>query len=144
MRTMYTKSDDIKIMIGNETDEIIEKLFDSFFTNISRKFRAINERSEFVFDSPDLLFYKCHKISLNRGGLYIDSPKWFKNNKVTSHKNDWKRFESNNKSIALNILFVLYKSKEIRHPYKSKHNLNRENQQILLMITDDKYDIILL
>ena len=29
-----------------------------------------------------------------------------------------------------------YNAKEIRHAYKSKHNLKRENQVILLMITD--------
>ena len=28
-RIMHTKSDDIEIMIGNETNEIIEKIFDS-------------------------------------------------------------------------------------------------------------------
>ena len=47
-----------------------------------------------------------------------------------------KKFQSNNKSIALNILYVPHNSKEIRHGYKSKCNLNRENQVILLMITD--------
>ena len=30
---------------------------------------------EFVFDNVDSLYYKLHKISLNRGGSYIDSPK---------------------------------------------------------------------
>ena len=29
-----------------------------------------------------------------------------------------------------------HNTNEIRHAYKSKHNLNRENQVILLMITD--------
>ena len=29
-------------------------------------------------------------------------------------------------------------TKEIRHVYKSKYNLERENQVILLMITDGK------
>ena len=42
------------------------------------------------------------------------------------------------KSIAINILFVPHNSQEIRQAYKSKHHLNRENQLILLMITDDK------
>ena len=27
---------------------------------------------EFVFDYVHLLYYKCHKINLNHGGLYID------------------------------------------------------------------------
>ena len=47
-------------------------------------------------------------------------------------------FESNNKSIALNILFVPYNAENIRLAYKSKHNFKRENQVILLMITDGK------
>ena len=33
----------------------------------------------------------------------------------------WKKFESNNKLIALNILFVPYNTEEIRLAYKSKH-----------------------
>ena len=36
------------------------------------------EGNEFIFDSVDLLYYKHHKISLNRSGPYIDSPKWLK------------------------------------------------------------------
>ena len=55
-----------------------------------------------------------------------------------SHKKDWKKFESNNKSIALNVSYVPYNTEEIIHAYKSKHNLKRENQVILLMITDGK------
>ena len=39
--------------------------------------------SEFVFDSIDLLHYNLHKITLNRGGSYIDSPKWLKNKTAT-------------------------------------------------------------
>ena len=31
-----------------------------------------------------------------------------------------------------------HNTKEIRHAYKSKYNLERENQVILLMITDGK------
>ena len=36
---------------------------------------------EYIFDSIDLLYYKLHKISLNRGGSYIDSPKRLKEKK---------------------------------------------------------------
>ena len=52
------------------------------------------------------------------------------------HRKDWKKFESNNKSIALNIFFVPHNTKEIRHAYKSKYILNCETQVIILMITD--------
>ena len=47
-------------------------------------------------------------------------------------------FESNNKSVALNILDVPYNTKEIRHAYESKYNLEHKNQVILLMITDSE------
>ena len=39
--------------------------------------------SEFVFNYVKSLYYKCHKINLNRGGSYIDSPDCIKNKKVT-------------------------------------------------------------
>ena len=38
------------------------------------------EESNFVFKSVDLLYYSLHKTNLNRGGSYIDSPSWIKNN----------------------------------------------------------------
>ena len=51
--------------------------------------------SEFIFDSINLLCYKLHKISWNRGGSYIDSPEWLKNKKTTINpkNNDGKRFQ---------------------------------------------------
>ena len=51
---------------------------------------------------------------------------------------DWKKFEQNNKTTALNILFVPYNTKTIRLAYKSKYNHKRKNQVVLLMITDGK------
>ena len=53
-----------------------------------------------------------------------------------STSKDWKKFELNNESIALNILYVPHKTRKVHLAYKSKHNLTRENQVILLMITD--------
>ena len=37
----------------------------------------------FVFKNVDLLHYSLHKISLNRGGSYIDSFYWLKNKGAT-------------------------------------------------------------
>ena len=50
---------------------------------------------EFVFGNVDSLYYKLHKISLNRGGSYIDSPKWLENKKTTINpkNNDGKCFQ---------------------------------------------------
>ena len=174
--TMRTKSDSIETMMGSETDETNEELFESLLKGHQKGLEESMRGREFVFDSVDLLYYKLHKISLNRGGSYIDSPKWLKNKKATinpkanddkclqyaltvtlnhrniknnpemltkikpfnnqysskeinfpSRKKDWKKFESNNKSIALNILYVPYNTEEMEHAYKSKYNLKREN-----------------
>ena len=51
---------------------------------------------------------------------------------------DWKKFELNNESIALNILYVPHNTGKIHLADKSKHNLTREKQVILLMITDSE------
>ena len=68
---------------------------------------------------------------------FIDQYNW-KEIDFPSHSKDWKKFEQNNKTIALNILFVPHNTEKIRLAYKSKHNFKRENQVILLMITDGK------
>ena len=66
---------------------------------------------------------------------FIDQYNWKEIDFLTS-PSLWKKFESNNESVALNILYVPYNTKEVRHAYKSEYNLKRENQVILLMITD--------
>ena len=53
-----------------------------------------------------------------------------------SHVKDWAKFEQNSKTIALNILFVPPNSQQVRLAHKSKYNHKRNNQVILLVITD--------
>ena len=131
------------------------------------------------------MYYDFNKISINRGGSYVDSSKWLKDKKSTinpknnDHKcfqyavtlalnldkinnnnpesiskikpfieqynwkeidfpstsKDWKIFELNNE-IALNILYVPHNTKKIHVAYNLKHNLNREKQVILLMLSN--------
>ena len=49
-----------------------------------------------------------------------------------SQKDDWKQFQKNNVTIALNILYA--KKEKIYPAYISKHTSNRAKQVILLMI----------
>ena len=51
--------------------------------------------SEFVYDSVDALYYNLNKVSLSRGGSYIDTRKWLKNKKATTNtkSNDDKGFQ---------------------------------------------------
>ena len=140
--------------------------------------------SEFEFDGVNFLYYDFNKISINRDGSYIDSPKSLKDKKSTINpinndykcfqyavtlalyfdkirKNpqriskikpfidqynwkdidfpatskDGKKFELNNE-IALNMLYVPHNTRKIHVAYKPKHNLTREDQTILLMISN--------
>ena len=49
---------------------------------------------------------------------------------------EWEKFEQNNKTIVLNILFAPHNTQTISVAYRSKHDHKREKQVILLMITD--------
>ena len=62
----------------------------------------------------------------------------WKNINFQATSKDWKKYEQDNKTITLNILFVPYNIKQISRAYTSKHNYERDNQVILLMITDRK------
>ena len=65
----------------------------------------------------------------------IDQYNW-KEIDLSSRSKDWKKFESNKKPIVLNILHAPHNTEKMRHAYKSKYNLKRENQVIFLVITD--------
>ena len=51
---------------------------------------------------------------------------------------EWKKFEQNKNTIALNILFIPHNTKTIRVTYRSEHNNKRKKQVVWLMITDGK------
>ena len=70
-------------MMGNEKDEIIEKLSEFLLKNCKKDLEEPMRGSEFVLDSINLLYYHLQKIGLKRGGSYIDSPEWLKNKKAT-------------------------------------------------------------
>ena len=185
-RIMHTKSNNIDIMIGSDTNEVIQNLFRSLLQRYQENLEEKMRGSELIFDGINLLHYDLNKISLNWGGSYIKSPDWIENKKATinpqnkkddkcfqhaltvalnhekikrdrqripkikpfidqynwneidfpSTGKDWKKFDLNNKSIALNILYVPHNTEKICHGYKSKYSLTRKNQVILLMITD--------
>ena len=81
-RIMHAKSDNIKIMIGSETNEVIEELFISLLQRYQEGLEESMKGSGFVSDGVNALYYDLNKTSLNRGRSYIDSPKWLKNKKA--------------------------------------------------------------
>ena len=105
----------------------------------SKKESITNEDNCFqnaLNDSLDYQTIKTHPERISKLKPYINKYNW-KDIKFPSDKDDWKKFEQNNKEIALNILFVRHNKKEIEPAYTAKYNHKRKKQVILLMITDD-------
>ena len=78
-------------------------------------------------DSLDYQNIETHPERISKLKPYINKYKW-KDIKFPSYKEDWKKFEQNNKEIALNVLFVPHNKKELA--YTSKYNFKRKKQVI--------------
>ena len=186
-RVIYTRSTCEEFMIGSETEEVTEKLIMSLLQKYQDNLQKKMKGSDFVFNGVNYLFYNLNRITISKGGSYVESPKWLKDKKcIVNQKNndnkcfqyattlalnfnkidrnpqriskikpfidnynwndinfptakkDWNKLELNNKDVALNILYVPFNTKKIEIAYKSKYNLIRDNQILLLMISNGK------
>ena len=70
---MHSKRNNIEIMISDDVDEVIKKLFDSLKNRYQNNLQSMRG-SKLVFNYVQLLHYKYHQLSLTGSGSYIDSP----------------------------------------------------------------------
>ena len=185
IRVMFTSSTPEEFMIGSETKEVAEKLIMSILQKYQDNLQNKMKGSDFIFNGINYLYYDLNRITISKGGSYIESPKWLKDKKCTINKKnndnkyfqyaatlalninsidkhhqritkikplidnynwndinfpaikkDWNKFELDNKNVALNILYVPFNTKKVEIAYKSKYNLIRDKQIILLMINN--------
>ena len=88
-RVMHSSSNNIKFTSYNDTNEVVDKLFDS----LRSRYRANLKESDFIFNSVKLMDYKCHKVNFGPSGSYIDFPDWIKKKKTINPENeDYKCF----------------------------------------------------
>ena len=73
--------------------------------------------SSFIFERVDSLYYHLHKISLNRAGSYIDSPKWLKTKGATINPKN-----KNNECFKYAITVALNHEKIEKKPTKNNEN----------------------
>ena len=146
-RTIYVWSDNVSIMRGSDTDDIIRELFRSFLHNYQEELKIISG-SEFNFESVELMDYKLHRVRLRRGGSYIKSPEWLANKRATinpKNENDDECLRWSTIS-ALNYNEIMKKEfenifKKIKHEDKdfSSHqgdweNFEQNNESIALNV----------
>ena len=87
-RKMHSKSDNIEFMPYDNVNEVINELFESLLSRYQIGLETSMRGSDFIFDSIQVLYYKCHKINFKRGGSYIDSPGWIEKKKATINPKD--------------------------------------------------------
>ena len=101
-------SDNEEIREGNETDDIIEKLFESFLSNYQKEESVLRNGGNFVFESVNFLSYHIHKTSLKRGKSYIQSSKWLLNERaIINPKNADNKYFQYSTTVAFHPLRIL-------------------------------------
>ena len=69
-RTMHTKSTQVEVYMGSDSENVIDTLFNTLLQNFQRIQETSNERSEFI---PDII----------RAESYIITPDWIASKKAT-------------------------------------------------------------
>ena len=105
-----------------------------------KKETIISGDNDFENTLDDALNYQnieTHPERISKLKPYINKYNWEGINFPAGSK-EWQKFEQNNDTIALNILYAEKNTKKINIVYKSKYNNKRKKQVILLMIGDGK------
>ena len=105
-----------------------------------KKEAIINNDSSFQNALDDALNYQNIEKDPQRISKlkpYINKYNW-EGIEFPAGPKEWGKFERNNKTIALNVLYIPHNTKTISVAYRSEYNNKRKKQVILLMITNGK------
>ena len=132
-----SRRNNIKFTSHNDANEVVNELFESLSSRYQRNLETWMQKSDFIFDSVQLMYYKCHKVNFIRSGSYIDTPDWINEKKATINpKNTDDKYFQYAATVALNYdkikwnpervsnikAFInKYNWKEINYPSKIDH-----------------------
>ena len=103
-RTIYSASKPVAIFMGTDTDDVIDRLFDTILQRFQQAIEKSNERgSELTHESVVLLYYYFQKIDIRRAESYMKSPDWLVNKRATINP----RNEKDNKCFQYAIAVAL-------------------------------------
>ena len=60
---MHSNSDNIKLASYNDANKVVDKLFESLRSRYQDNLETSMRGSDFIFDSVQLMHYKCHKAN---------------------------------------------------------------------------------
>ena len=120
-RTIYTKSEPVKIFIGSNTKYVIDKSFSTLLQRFQNAQETSNERgSEFIPDSVELLYYHFQRIDIRRAESYIMSPDWIVSKKATINPKNEKDNKCFQWSAIPGLNYNNIKEKELKKILKFK------------------------
>ena len=140
-REMHTKSDNIAIMRGVETEYVINELFDTFRKRYQKRLETKMRGSSLTFESIDLLEHHLHKVSSNRGSSCTESPEWIQNKRVTINSKNTK----DNNCFQYAVIAALNRQNIDHHPErisKLKPFINNYNWKDRVSITFERLEKI--
>ena len=70
---MHSKSNNIKYTSYNDASKVVDEIFDLLRSRYQENWEKSMRVSDFIFDSVQLIYYKCHKVNFRRYCSYIDS-----------------------------------------------------------------------
>ena len=88
---MHSNSGSIKFTPYSDANDVIDKLFKSLCAIYQEKQETPMKGSDFIFDSVQLQYQKCHQAYFSRGGLYVDSSVWIKKKKRNNKSKKYRR-----------------------------------------------------
>ena len=70
---MHSKSNNIKYTSYNDASKVVDEIFDLLRSRYQENWEKSMRVSDFIFDSVQLIYYKCHKVNFRCYCSYIDS-----------------------------------------------------------------------
>ena len=85
---MHSNSDNFKFAPYHDANGVSNELFKSLRSKYQEHLKKSMKGSDCIFDSVQLLYYKCHKVNFEHGGSYIDSLDWIKKAPINLKNDD--------------------------------------------------------
>ena len=96
----------VKFKSYNDANEVVNELFESIHSRYLGNLETSMRGNDFIFDSVQLMYYKCHKVNFRLSSSCIDSPDWIirkkKKNATISPKNEDDKCFQYAATVALN------------------------------------------
>ena len=104
----------INFILSKDANEVPNELFESLRSRYQGNLETSMRGSDFIFDSVQLKYCKCHKTNFERGCSYIDSPDWIKKKRATTNlKNTDSKWFQYAVTVALNYEEIKWNTERV-------------------------------